>query len=76
MPIPITFESIKKKIQRFLSSPNFTIDKIWVPLIKTWLKIYFEPQKMIYVAIDRTNWGYINLFVISVIWAEIQNIQE
>ena len=68
IPIPITFESRRKRLQRFLSLPNFSIKKIWFPIVTVWLSTYFEPQKIIYLAIDRTNWGCINLFMVSVIW--------
>lgn len=68
IPLPIKFESRRKRIQRFLSLPNFTIEKIWFPLIREWLSIYFTPEKIIYLAIDRTNWNRINLFMVSVIW--------
>jgi hypothetical protein len=33
LPIPITFESRRKKIQRFLSLPNLTIETIWFPIV-------------------------------------------
>ncbi|GAX34774.1 transposase [Nodularia sp. NIES-3585] len=68
IPLPIKFESRRKRIQRFLSLPNLTIEKIWFPIIKEWLSIYFTKGKIIYVAIDRTNWSRINLFMVSVIW--------
>jgi hypothetical protein len=68
IPLPIKFESRRKRIQRFLSLPNLTIEKIWFPIIKEWLSIYFTNGKIIYVAIDRTNWSRINLFMVSVIW--------
>jgi len=32
------------------------------------LETYFSDEKIIYVAIDRTNWSCINLFVVSIIW--------
>jgi len=38
LPIPITFESRRKKLQRFLSLPNFTIENILVSIIKEWLR--------------------------------------
>ena len=68
LPIPIEFESRRKKVQRFLSLPNIDIKKIWFPIVIEWLEIYFKPQQIIYLAIDRTNWGCINLFLVSVIW--------
>lgn len=66
--IPIKFESRRKKIQRFLSLPNLTIEKIWFPIVTKWLEIYFEPKETIYIAIDRTKWDCVNLFMVSVIW--------
>ena len=37
IPLPIKFESRRKRIQRFLSLPNLKIEKIWLPIIKEWL---------------------------------------
>ena len=68
LPIPITFESRRRKIQRFLSLPNLTIEKIWFPIVTAWLETYFQAQKIVYIVIDRTAWVCINLFVISVVW--------
>lgn len=70
LPIPITFESRRKKIQRFLSSPNLTIEKMWFPLVTTWLSTDFQPEKLVYLVLDRTAWGCINLFVISGVWQQ------
>ncbi|KYC34629.1 transposase [Scytonema hofmannii PCC 7110] len=52
LPIPILFESRRKKLQRFLSLPFLTIEKIWFPIVTTWLSTYFQSDKMIYVVID------------------------
>lgn len=68
LPIPIIFESRRKKIQRFLSLPNLTIEKIWFPIVTTWLSINFTELKIIDVVIDRTNWACVNLFMVSVVW--------
>ncbi|MBR8838345.1 MAG: hypothetical protein DSM106950_31165 [Stigonema ocellatum SAG 48.90 = DSM 106950] len=68
LPIPILFESRRKKIQRFLSLPNLSIEKVWFPIVTTWLSTYFEPEKIIYVVMDRTSWSRINLFIVSVVW--------
>lgn len=68
LPIPITFESRRKKLQRFLSAANFTIEKIWFPIVTSWLETYFTSEDIIYVVIDRTNWKRINLLMISVVW--------
>lgn len=68
LPIGIKFESRRKRIQRFLSLPYLKIEKVWFPIVTTLLETYFEREKIIYIAIDRTNWGRINLFVTSIIW--------
>lgn len=68
LPIPITFESRRKKIQRFLSLPSFKINKIWFPIVTLWLETNFTSATIIHVVIDRTNWSCINLFMISVVW--------
>jgi hypothetical protein len=68
LPLPITFESRRKKIQRFLSLPQLTLEKIWYPMLQAWLKAEFESGHVLYIAIDRTNWGCINLLMISLIW--------
>ena len=68
LPLPITFESRRKRIQRFLSLPQLTLKDIWFPIIQSWLKADFFPQQVLYLAIDRTKWGAINLLMISLIW--------
>jgi hypothetical protein len=68
LPIPILFESRRKKIQRFLSLNYINVEEIWFPIIKSWLEIYFPLNEVIYLVIDRTNWGCINLLMISVVW--------
>ncbi|MCL1467604.1 hypothetical protein [Argonema galeatum] len=60
-PQKILFESRRKKLQRFLSLPHLTVEKIWWPLFSYWLTNNFEPTSVLYIAIDRTQWGLINL---------------
>ena len=68
LPIPITFESRRKKLQRFLSLPNFTIKDIWTVIVKEWLSQTFEREEVLRVAIDRTSWGLINILMVAVVW--------
>jgi hypothetical protein len=63
LPLAIKFESRRKRIQRFLAIPHFTIENIWLPLIKQLIESYLSPEEIIYLAIDRTNWGEINLLL-------------
>lgn len=68
LPLPITFNSWRKKIQRFLSLPQLTLEKICFPILQAWLKAEFVPQQVLYIAIDRTKWGCINPLMVSLIW--------
>jgi hypothetical protein len=70
LPIPILFESRRKKLRRFLRLDVLTIEKIWLPCLKELLKQEdkFVNNGMVYVAIDRTNWGVINILMVSIIY--------
>ena len=68
LPLPILFNSRRKKLQRFLSLPIWDIKEIWFPIIKTWIAESFFPSQPIYLAIDRTNWKQKNLLMISIIY--------
>ena len=47
LPLPIKFNSRRKKLQRFLSLPIFEIKKIWFPILREWLKQNFSKQQQI-----------------------------
>ena len=67
LPIPIKYESRRRHIQRFLNLSQLTVQCIWSPIIKRWLKINQNRKKICYIAIDRTRWQERNLFVASLI---------
>ena len=67
-PYPITTESRRRKLQRFLDLPHLTISLIWFPLITYWLTTYCRVGQTLSIAIDRSQWGRINLFMVSLIW--------
>jgi len=67
-PYPITTESRRRKLQRFLDLPNLTISLIWFPLITYWLSTSCRVGQTLSIAIDRSQWGRINLFMVSLIW--------
>ena len=67
-PYPITTESRRRKLQRFLDLPQLTIALMWFPLLAYWLTTYCSVGQTLSVAIDRTQWGCINLFTIALIW--------
>ena len=47
LPIPILFESRRKKVQRFLSLSILNVEKLWFLLITTWLAQNFTPNQLI-----------------------------
>ena len=67
-PYPITTESRRRKLQRFLDLPQLTLALIWFPLIAYWLTTYCSVGQTLSIAIDRTQWGCINLFTVALIW--------
>ncbi|UNU26937.1 IS4 family transposase [Microcoleus vaginatus] len=67
-PYPITTESRRRKLQRFLDLPQLTLALIWFPLITYWLTTYCPIGQRLSIAIDRSQWGCINLFTLALIW--------
>ena len=55
------------KLQRFLDLPQLTLTLIWFPLIAYWLTTYCSAGQTISIAIDRSQWGCINLFTLALI---------
>lgn len=68
LPLPILFESRRKKIQRFLSLPEWKVKTIWLSLIIQWINTSIYSQEVLHLAIDRTRWQSINILVISWIY--------
>lgn len=68
LPLPIEFESRRKKLQRFLSLPAFDVEKMWLPIINNWLAENFTNSQNIYLVIDRTSWSRINLIMLSIVY--------
>ncbi len=64
-PYSITAESLRRKLQRFLDLPQLTIELIWFPFITYWLTTYCSVGQTLSIAIDRSQWGCINLFTIA-----------
>ena len=67
-PCPIQLRSRVKKLQRFLSLPQFNIKTIWFPILKTWLDNGWDLKQMIYLVIDRSQWRDINLLMVSLVY--------
>lgn len=68
LPLPILYESRRKKIQRFLSLSEWDVEKIWLSIITQWIISSIKPQEILHIAIDRTRWQEINILVISLIY--------
>jgi hypothetical protein len=56
-PYPITTESRRRKLQRFLDLPQLTILLIWFPLIAYLLTTYCSLGQTLSIAIDPTSMG-------------------
>lgn len=67
-PYPIQLRSRVKKLQRFLSLPQFNIKTLWFPILKSWLENECNLKQMIYLVIDRSQWREINLLMVSLIY--------
>jgi len=67
-PYPITTESRRRKLQRFLDLPKLTIGQIWYPLITYWLTTYCQAGETLSIVIARTQWGSINILTIALVW--------
>ncbi|MBO1047688.1 MAG: IS4 family transposase [Dolichospermum sp. DEX182a] len=70
LPIPILFESRRKKLKRFLKLEVLNIEKIWFLCLKEMLKQEerFTIKGLVYIAIDRTSWGAINILMVSIVY--------
>jgi len=62
LPYPITTESRRRKLQRFLDLPQLTIASIWFPLIAYWLTTYCSVGQTLSIAIDPTSMGVYQSF--------------
>jgi len=68
LPIPILYESRRKKIQRFLVSSSLSLSLFWFPIIKSIVEQEFKRLERLTLVLDRTQWQDNNVFMISVIW--------
>ena len=68
LPLPILFESRCQKLRRFLRLEELSIETLWFPCVKTLLSSMFRSHDTIYLVIDRTSWGVINILVVSVVY--------
>jgi hypothetical protein len=67
-PSFILAESRRRPWQRFLYLPQLTVSQIWYPLITNWLTNYCRGGQTLSIVIDRSQWGTINLLMVSLVW--------
>lgn len=65
---PIQFESRRRNLQRFLLVPQLSAQALWFPIIKYWLKQHFEYGQRLRVVIDRTQWQFHNVLMVSLVY--------
>ena len=51
-----------------MSVPCLSIETLWFPIIKNWLADDFPLNQILYIVIDRTSWGCVNLLMISLVY--------
>lgn len=68
LPLPITTESRRKALQRFLLWKPVCLGYLWLPLLAQIIERYAENPNCLVLAIDRTNWWKYNLLMVSLIW--------
>src|SRR4028118_475314 len=69
-PYPILFDGRRRSLQRFFKLPVLRIETLGFPLIKYILRTAFQHQKVLMLAIDRTQWRHTSLFSISLIFSQ------
>jgi hypothetical protein len=67
-PLPIQLRSRVKKLQRFLTLPQFNIETLWFPILKSWLQQKLNSVEIVYLVIDRSQWREINLLMVSLVY--------
>lgn len=54
-PLPIKYESRRRRIQRLLKLPALSVSLLWLPIIQKIINRKFSPQKTLYLVLDRTR---------------------
>jgi hypothetical protein len=67
-PLPIKFESRRKKLQRFFSMDKLSILNLWHPIVEQIIETYCPLEKTVYLVIDRTRWANVNILMVSFLY--------
>jgi hypothetical protein len=55
-------------MQRFLDLGVVARQNLWLSFIRVFVLTQIPTPQTVYVAIDRTSWGWVNLLMVSLIW--------
>src|SRR5207247_7771124 len=68
LPLAGTRDSLKKRVQRFLKSPDVTGELYYEPVARRILQRLAAGGARIHLTVDRTEWGAFNLLYVCVGW--------
>ncbi len=70
LPLPIKYESRRRRLQRFLKLPALSISLIWLPIIQKVIEKKIKKTQRLYIVLDRTQWQDKNLFMVGAIMSK------
>lgn len=70
-PLPITYESRRKHIQRFLTLSSLSLPLFWLPIVQLIIQQEFKLGSRLIITLDRTQWKNNNVLVIAVIYQKL-----
>ncbi|MBC8124077.1 MAG: IS4 family transposase [Gemmatimonadaceae bacterium] len=68
LPLPITADSRKRALQRFLTLDILNVFEAWFPVVLYLLNTYFPPRCTLKLALDRTTWWHYNVLSVVLVW--------
>ncbi|UFP92621.1 IS4 family transposase [Gloeobacter morelensis] len=68
LPLPITADSRKRALQRFLTLDKLNIFEAWFPLVLYLVLTHFSKTTTLKLAIDRTDWWHYNVLTVALVW--------
>jgi hypothetical protein len=66
-PLPITYESRRKHIQRFLTLSSLSLPLFWFPIAQLIIQQEFQVRSGLIITLDRTQWKNNNVLVIKIL---------
>ncbi len=53
LPLPIKYESRRRRLQRFLKLPTLSISLLWLPIIQKVIEKKIKKKQRLYIVLDR-----------------------